>query len=128
MEQWIIPCNLKYYDVIAAFKELKVLNWKQSSKSIKIGDEVYIYVGKPIQSILYKCIVNKVNLKSQEIDDTKYVLDGELFEYYGNYMELQLIEEFNKSKYSLTVLKQNGLKGNIQGPRRVNGILVYNKL
>ena len=30
MEQWIIACNLKYYDVFNAFKKLKRLDWKQS--------------------------------------------------------------------------------------------------
>lgn len=44
MEQWIIPCNIKYYDVIGAFNELKCLDWKQSCKSINVGDEIYIYI------------------------------------------------------------------------------------
>ncbi len=42
MEQWIISCNIKYYDVIGAFKKLQKLDWKQSNKSIEIGDEVFI--------------------------------------------------------------------------------------
>lgn len=48
MEQWIIPCNVKYYDVQGAFKKLKCLDWKQSNKSIRVGDEVFIYIGSPI--------------------------------------------------------------------------------
>ena len=52
MEQWIIPCNIKYYDVEGAFEKLKCLDWKQSNKSIHVGDEVYIYIGKPLLSFL----------------------------------------------------------------------------
>ncbi len=123
MEQWIIPCNVKYYDVVGAFKNLKRLDWKQSAKSIEVGDEVFIYVGKPISAIKYRCKVNKVNLDSAEIDDSNFVLDGEPYESYGNYMELELLEEFIDTKYSLDVLRDKGLKGNIQGPRRANGLV-----
>lgn len=122
MEQWIIPCNIKYYDVIGAFDKLQKLDWKQSSKSIEIGDEVFIYVGLPIQAIKYKCRVNKVNLNCTEIDDSEFVVNGEPYENYGNYMELELLEKFDNVKYSLEFLKNQGLKGNIQGPRRVNGL------
>lgn len=84
-----------------------------------MGDIVYIYVGSPIKAIKYKCKVNKVNLECIEIDDSEFVLNGELYENYGNHMELQLLEKYDDNKYSLNVLRENGLEGNIQGPRRV---------
>lgn len=123
MEQWIIPCNIKYYDVEGAFKKLRRIDWKQSNKSIEVGDEVFIYITKPIQAIKYKCKVNKVNLECIEIDDSEFVLNGEPYETYGNHMELELVEEFAVAKYSLKVLRGKGLKGNIQGPMRANGLV-----
>ena len=123
MEQWIIPCNIKYYDVEGAFKKLRRIDWKQSNKSIEVGDEIFIYITKPIQAIKYKCKVNKVNLESVEIDDSEFVLDGEPYESYGNHMELEFVEEFDTTKYSLQVLREKGLKGNIQGPMRANGLV-----
>lgn len=42
MTEWIIPCNIKYYDVTGAFKKLKKLDWKQSNKNIETEDIVYI--------------------------------------------------------------------------------------
>ena len=123
MERWIIPCNPKYYDVIGAFKKMKRIDWKQSAKAIEVGDEVYIYVGVPVKAIKYRCKVNKVNLKHIEIDDSEFVINGEPYELYGNHMELELIEEFNDVRYSLEKLRENGLKGNIQGPRRVKGLI-----
>lgn len=61
MVEWIIPCNLKYYNVISAFEKLQCVDWIQSAKSINVGDIVYIYVGFPIKAIKFKCKVNKVN-------------------------------------------------------------------
>ena len=41
--EWIIPCNLKYYDVVGAFGKFDRLNWKQST-NIEVGDIVYVYI------------------------------------------------------------------------------------
>lgn len=51
-----------------------------------------IQVGKPISSILYKCKVNRVNYSESQIDDSAFVLDGETYQNYGNYMELEMLE------------------------------------
>ena len=123
MEHWINPCNIKYYDVEGAFEKLKCLDWKQSNKSIHVGDEVYIYIGKPVQAIKYRCKVNKVNIDGIEIDDSEFVRDGEPYETYRNHMEIELVEKYDVFRYSLEVLRKKGLKGNIQGPRRANGLL-----
>ena len=52
--EWIIPANPKYYDIIHAFDETDVIDWKQGS-GIKTGDMVYIYVAAPVSAILYYC-------------------------------------------------------------------------
>lgn len=124
MTSWIIPCNLKNYDVLGAFRKLKKINWKQSAKSIEAGDTVFIYVGKPISAIKYKCRVNKVNLSKRVIDDMEFVVDGDPFIAYGNYMEIELLKEYSDDKYSIEVLNKHGLSGNIQGPRRATGELL----
>ena len=118
MERWIISCNLKYYDVISAFSDLQKLDWQQSNMKMKTGDEVYIYVGPPYKKVMYRCRINKVCLKNMEIDASAYVINGEPFENYGNYMELELIEVFDDDRYSLDRLRLKGMKGNVQGPRR----------
>lgn len=123
MTEWIIPCNLKYYNVEGAFKKLKTIDWKQSAKNIFVGDIVYIYVGKPVYSIKYKCRVNKTNLASVEIDDSDFVIHGENYENYGRHMELELVHEYADTELTLEKLVENGLKGNIQGPRRVDSLL-----
>ncbi len=123
MTEWIIPCNLKYYDVKGAFSKFKAIDWKQSAKNICVGDIVYIYVGKPISAIKYKCRVNKTNLSKVEIDDSEFVINGENYENYGNHMELELIREYADTELTRDMLVENGLKSNIQGPRRVDVLI-----
>ena len=41
MTHWIVPSNIKYYDVFGAFRNLQRVEWKQSTK-VKVGDMVYI--------------------------------------------------------------------------------------
>lgn len=104
---------------------MKSYKWKQSAKSIEIGDEIFIYVGSPISAIKYKCTVNKINLTTRKIDDSKFVLNGEPYNNYMNYMELELLEKYDNHQYAFEVLKETGLKGSIQGPRRANGLIVF---
>lgn len=123
MTEWLIPCNLKYYDAIGAFKKLKRIDWKQSAKSICVDDIVYIYVGKPISAIKFKCRVTKVNLNSIEIDDSEFIINGEQYVNYGNHMELEFIKEYRDSDLTISLLAENGLKGQVQGPRRIDSTI-----
>ena len=118
MADWIIPCNLKYYDVVGAFNKLSRIDWKQSAKNIAVGDVVYIYVGRPLMAIKFKCKVNKVNLDSIEIDDREFVIVGDNYMNYRNHMELELITAYN-DELTLEELRKHGLNGNIQGPRHL---------
>src|SRR5699024_2828736 len=103
--QWVIPCNVKFYNVVAAFDKLDVIDWKQSPnlKKAKKGDVLYIYISAPIKSIKYQCLIKEVNKAKSTIDDSQFVIKGDNYINYGNYMELGL-------------LKDNRLKGNDQGP------------
>lgn len=123
MENWIIPCNPNFYDVIGAFTKLKRIDWKQSMKNINVGDIVYIYVGKPIMAILFKCKVRKINLSEIEIDDREFVIDGTNYERYGNHMELELIEKYTENQITMNDLTKCGMKGRVQGPRRTNNAI-----
>lgn len=31
MRYWVIPCNVKDYDVVSAFEKLNEVDWKQSN-------------------------------------------------------------------------------------------------
>lgn len=119
MTSWIVPCNPKYYDVDGAFKSLKTLDWKQSSKNIQEGDFVFIYVSRPVQAIKYLCKVNKTNLHARDIDDSEYSIVEEKYVSFPLQMEVQLLHKFD-DELSMNFLAKMGVKGRIQGIRRMD--------
>lgn len=118
MANWMIPCNLYNYNVIDAIKELEVIDWKQTT-NINVNDNVFIYVGKPISAIVCKCLVEKVNMEKQEIDDSRFIVDDSVYANSKRNMRLH-IEEI----YDINLLKYNDLVNyglsNVQGPSKVN--------
>ncbi|MBO5090607.1 MAG: GIY-YIG nuclease family protein [Clostridia bacterium] len=110
---WVIPCNPKYYDIVAAFDNLDVIEWSQSTNT-SVGDTVYIYVGEKYKAIMYKCEVVAADLYGNRSDED--------YPYYKElakdpdirYMKLKLIEKYAPDKYPLKELKENGLSS-VQG-------------
>ena len=70
---WIRTADIHEYDVINAFNTFKEIDWRKSNFSIKKGDIVYIYVGKPYSKIMYKtmCVKDDV-LPEETIDDKQF--------------------------------------------------------
>ena len=116
---YIVPCNLKYYDVFNAFHSLKKLDWKQRSKNVKIGDIVYVYVSSPVCEICFKCIVRAINKPVSTIDDSAFYNDSNVFENFGRYMELEMLEQYEK-KLPMSLLHSFGIKGNIFSVRAIS--------
>ena len=115
--EWLIAGNPKKYDVINAFKDLKKVDWKQTT-NVQVGDIVYIYVSDTVKAVKFKCKVNKVDLKNLEIEDQQYNISGEFDGTYGRYMELELLKELKGNLYSLNAIKQHGLDAP-QSPVRI---------
>ena len=118
MAEWLVSCNIKYYDVDGAFKKLKRLDWKQSSPSIEDEDIVYIYVSAPIRAVKYKCRVVRAGLTKRDIDDSEFILNGDRFAEHKMHMELELVRAYS-DELTYSVLEENGVKGRIMAPRRV---------
>ena len=122
MESWVIPCNPKYYDIFGAFRELKTIDWRQTVKSIKAGDIVYIYVGRPVQAITHKCIVLKTNIQAEKADysDGRFESDDQDgLQPYWRFMRLKLLKEYSLNLLTYSEFVEQGLKGSIQGQMRV---------
>ena len=110
---WIIPCNPKYYDIVAAFDNLDVIEWSQSTNTT-VGDTVYIYVGEKYKSIMFKCeVIAADQYGNRTADDYPYYInlakDPD-----ARYMKLKLIEKYPVGQYPLKELKENGLTS-VQG-------------
>ena len=86
-------------------------------KSAMTEDIVLIYLSRPFSCVKYICKIREVNKRNPTIDDSDYVLNGENYVNYGNYMQLELLESIDESLLTFENLQLNGLKGNIQDPR-----------
>lgn len=116
MNYWIIPCNTKYYNHEKAFSCLTEIDWRQSANMCE-GDIVYIYVGRPISAILYKCEVIKADMERSDGADEKYII-GDLKKA-NRYMRLKLITKYPENKFNKNIILDRGVK-TIQGPSRVS--------
>ena len=92
---WIIPANLKYYDVLGELKPFGVIEWRQRLKNVCEGDAVYIYLSALQRYIAFKCIVEKANIRRDicEIDDSNY-FRGDSLKAVPLYMRLRPIKEY----------------------------------
>ena len=101
-DEWIIPANPKYFDVITYIESLPVFSWKQP-KNINIGDTVYIYLEAPYSAILYKCKVIELDLYDEPQRPT---------------MNLELIQKYDPKEYPFNKLKEYGLNS-VRSARRI---------
>ena len=56
IENWIVPCNTKHFDVVDHFRKNDTVIWKNSF-TIKKCDNVYIYLSLPYGEIKFRCTV-----------------------------------------------------------------------
>ena len=124
MASWIIPCNPKYYDIFGAFRSLQTIDWRQTVKNIHIDDTIYIYVGQPVQAITHKCRVVDIDIPDDKMDhsDDCFNLksDSTGLQPYWRYMRLRLVKEYDRHILSYARLVENGLRGSVQGQRRLD--------
>lgn len=115
-ENWIVPCNVKFYDVIEHFKLRKTVVWKNSF-TIRKDDTVYLYLASPYGEIKYKCTVIDDNVDEELLNDNTYAIpekkSNNYFSKKEKYMQIELIEEFPSGIFTLKTLKEHGL-GQVQ--------------
>lgn len=107
MNNWIVPCNLKFFDIVNRFKEMDTVVWKRGNIKMKNGDTVYIYVGNPLKEIKYKCTIINDNVPAEVLEQNKYAKVGD-YEHKNKYMELKLAHEYSAG-VSLDVIKSLGI-------------------
>ncbi len=105
--EWIIPANATYFDVIEYFNTNKEVLWKQSS-NIKVGDIVYVYLSSPYSALMYKTKATRVNedyfsTRRQKHDKAMY---------------LEVLKSYPKDKFNFKRLNELGVRA-IRGPRHI---------
>lgn len=117
MQKWIIPTNIKNYDIVEHVKTNKILFFKKN-RALTKGDIAYIYLAKPYAQILYKAIVLDDKVKSDELT---YPLSV------GNdkaklYIKVEIVRTFGADELTYEVLKKHGL-GQVVNQQLVRGEL-----
>ena len=108
-KEWIIPANPKYYDIVHAFDQADIIEWKQGS-GIRTGDTVFMYVAAPVSAILYQC-------KVTETDIPYHYQDGKLA--INALMKIQLKKRYSGEKFTFEVLKSEYGIFAVRGPRGI---------
>ncbi|MDO4633992.1 MAG: MmcQ/YjbR family DNA-binding protein [Eubacteriales bacterium] len=111
---WIVPANLKYYDIEKAIADGDgEFLWKQSN-SIHVGDTVYLYVAAPVSAIRYECKVLEADIpypySDKNVSMTKV-------------MRLRLLNTFAADIFSISTLRSHGVT-TVRGPRSVPASLL----
>lgn len=107
-KDWITPANPKYYDVISAFENSDIIEWNQSG-SFQVGDLVYMYVGAPFSSIMFKCKVLEIDIpytRKHEILNIKKL------------MKIKLLGKIPAGVFTFDVMKEYGVYA-VRGPRSI---------
>lgn len=121
-QNWIMPCNVKYFDVIKHFENNRTVVWKNISSACP-GDVVYIYLGSPHCEIRYKCVVVSDAVDDETLKQNSYAIpkrpQSSLYHVKLKYIEMELVEEYPEGTFSLKELKANGL-GQVQVQARTS--------
>jgi 5-methylcytosine-specific restriction protein A len=116
IEKWIIPCNVKHFDIIEHFKNNETVVWKNSF-TIHKGDIAYIYLGAPFGEIRYRCSVISDMVDEQTLQENRYAIQEKNSNNYFSkkikYIQLKLDYEYPAGFFPLAKLKENGL-GQVQ--------------
>jgi len=106
-EDWIIPANPAYYDIDADIAATGGIYWKQS-RGMRLGDTVYIYVGAPVSSVRYRCVIEAENILEPGAAD-----GGET----PRVMRLRCVREYPQGMIGLARLRALGVQA-VRGARR----------
>ena len=108
-KEWIIPANPKYYDIVHAFDDTDLIDWKQGA-GIKKGDTVFMYVGAPVSAVLYKCRVVETGIPYRF--ENEYITIKAL-------MKIRLLRRYEADRFTFEVLKDEYGIYAVRGPRGI---------
>ncbi len=115
-EVWIIPCNIKHFDITEHLKTSSTLVWRNSF-SIHAGDVAYIYLSAPFSEIKYRCKVVSEEVDDELLQKNAYAIPQKpSHNFYSKklkYIVMELEQEYPSGTFQLTELKKHGL-GQVQ--------------
>lgn len=125
VKKWMIPANLKYFDLDGCFSKLGYVYWRQHY-NFQTGDIIYIYVASPESAVRYKCVVDGHDLpfsSDMEIEKEFYVNpeDFESSKTHNRYMRLRLLSSTKSDSMTVVHLLEHGMNRAPQGCLNLSG-------
>lgn len=108
-KEWIIPSNPRYYDIVSAFEQAEIIDWKQG-KGIRKGDIVYMYVGAPVSAVLYKCEVTETDIPYRFANKNLTITA---------LMKIRLLKRYPHDRFTFKVLNDDYGIFAVRGPRGI---------
>lgn len=118
MKYWIVPNNGQKFNLEAAVRANHgFVDWR--IKNVEVGDIVFMYRTMPYGCIKYMMEVVKINLSEHErFDQNSFWIDKHAFSNdIAQYARLKLVDILDEKALTIKVLREHGVKGNIQTKR-----------
>lgn len=108
MNEWILICNNKYFDINTAFESSEVILWPQIEE-INTKDTIYFYLNNPIRAIRYKCEVVEINLNKIDDETKKFVKHPLFYDEKQTYMRVKLLQVFSEGLLPVEQIQKYGV-------------------
>lgn len=115
MQKWIIPCNVKNFDIVEHFSTHTTAYFKRN-RALQKGDEVYIYVARPYSEIKYKGVVVETGIQPSDVDKAYKVSCIEE----KTFVLVELTKSFPAQTFPGEELKKHGL-GQVVNQQLIRG-------
>jgi len=107
-ENWIVPCSVKFYDVVEHLGDRDTIVWRKVS-ALKEGDIVYLYLGSPYSEIKFKCHIIEDNVDEATLKENAYAIKKSEGLRKYRYIKLKLDYTYPDGVLSLDKLREHGL-------------------
>lgn len=108
IENWIVPCNPKYYDVVEHLSKNDYIVWRKVS-AIHKDDMVYLYIALPYQEIKFRCVVVDDDVDEETVAKNAYAIKKTDNGRKSHYLLLKKEYVYEDGTLPLAKLKENGL-------------------
>ena len=106
---YIVPANPLYYDIMHAFDNKNIIEWKQGN-GIKNNDIIFMYVASPISKIVFMCEVIETDIPYEYISKELTI---------KKLMRIKLLKRYKTDEFTFDNLKNKYGVTFIRGPRPV---------
>ena len=107
-ENWIVPCSVKFFDVVGHFEKNDTIVWRKVS-ALKKDDIVYIYIGAPYSEVKYRCHIIDDDVNEDLLKKNEYAIRKTDSGRKQKCIQMKLDHVYDDGELSLDKLRENGL-------------------